>query len=471
MMKRVSSSPHLEANRRSMFDYSGLQKRLRAARSGGFFEDSCRLLMNSEHSIDTLRDICFRMSQISSDDPVFRTEREHLLRLLVEKESSLKDFGESNQSCTNEPPPPPPPSIEQMQLLVHLRGSEILTIKDEKTADIIIDEDVRRKLGQCICAHLERHRPFKSLEPNEKVLAAQDSGKQEDLLHCMIAENGIAPASVSDSGKVYSPVKLSSIKIESWVIRILFSTKSIQKTRTYFSKEFQHKDTDDIDCDKYVDRFAFDKVDTVTYIHFGRNVSRHVDRTSCMGPLEYDKSGLPLNKAEKTGYTGLGRLWRFGPNHLSIFIITRSFTLNTLECLIDKGEPGNIRRLPEIRNEIFNGNGSLPDRLLGDICRNVTDERGSGEDAEATSQRIHVLNCLRRQKPEIVHEGYLEDARNTDNAWIEATIYRYKDDPDNVLSLVQFRHPKSTLEWMKVSDCRRKDACLTLSSRKLLQSL
>ena len=38
-----------------------------------------------------------------------------------------------------------------------------------------------------------------------------------------------------------------------------------------------------------------------------------------------------------------------------------------------------------------------------------------------------------------IHEGYVDDPRNTDNAWLEAVVYHYHDDDGRLLGGVGFQ--------------------------------
>jgi len=54
---------------------------------------------------------------------------------------------------------------------------------------------------------------------------------------------------------------------------------------------------------------------------------------------------------------------------------------------------------------------------------------------QKTAERLKTLRSGATQ----FYEGYLDDARNTDNAWLEAIIVCYHDEDGNLLNDTEFK--------------------------------
>lgn len=52
-----------------------------------------------------------------------------------------------------------------------------------------------------------------------------------------------------------------------------------------------------------------------------------------------------------------------------------------------------------------------------------------------------------------IYSGYVDDPRNTDNAWIETTAYNFHDDSGDILSGIQFEagDDAGNVKWMDVN--------------------
>jgi ADP-ribose pyrophosphatase len=113
------------------------------------------------------------------------------------------------------------------------------------------------------------------------------------------------------------------------------------------------------------------------------------DRKSLHGPLKIDSDGYPLNPFGRTGLKGLGSLYRYGVNQTTRVIIFR---------IVDE----KFQFLLYFNN----GEWGLPN---GFLCEDmvITSEKGR----EFISKNLHFLG-----------HGYVDDARNTDNAWIESIV-------------------------------------------------
>ncbi|KAG8544923.1 hypothetical protein GDO81_021619 [Engystomops pustulosus] len=134
-----------------------------------------------------------------------------------------------------------------------------------------------------------------------------------------------------------------------------------------------------------------------------------LDFRSCLGTYQVE-NGLPLNPMGRTGLQGVGSLRWFGPNHSLHPVLTRWSTNKSgaankkmsrrmLEVLVVKLRRNELWALP---GGTLDPGEQLPLKFQSLLKRGYLSE---------------FLALLGAGK-EVFH-GYLDDPRNTDNAWIE----------------------------------------------------
>lgn len=119
---------------------------------------------------------------------------------------------------------------------------------------------------------------------------------------------------------------------------------------------------------------------------------------SLIGPIIYDELGLPLNPGGRTGICGRGNLTKWGVNLAADPIITR----------LDP-QSGKMQMLAIKRKD--NGQWAIPGGMVddGDSVGKTLEK----ELKEETGIDLKMNNAI------TVYKGYVDDPRNTDNAWIE----------------------------------------------------
>eukprot|EP00911_Craspedida_sp_UC1_P000284 UC1_evm3s216 len=164
------------------------------------------------------------------------------------------------------------------------------------------------------------------------------------------------------------------------------------------------------------------------------------DRLSATGNYAV-RNGVPLNPTGRSGLAGRGDLFHWGPNHCGYIMLTR-WARHTgteepvevdgkrvLEVLV--ASRGTVTSLPggQLRPE---GSESL------DKIRSIL-RRVANENAEAEARSGMLLFRLKQQIEahlgaggggggKGIFNGVAMDPRNTDNAWVEATVTRYHSD-------------------------------------------
>lgn len=152
-----------------------------------------------------------------------------------------------------------------------------------------------------------------------------------------------------------------------------------------------------------------------------------VDRRSYSGQYRI-VDGLPLNPMGRTGLTGQGNLGRWGPNHGIDSIVSRWKRLESGEIKQNNGKP--VLEFVAVKRDdsdswaltggLLDG-GEKPDSDAA--CRDFF-EKALGATAEFPLQQD-----LKKvfTNGELIYEGYVDDPRNTDNAWIETKAINYHD--------------------------------------------
>ena len=121
------------------------------------------------------------------------------------------------------------------------------------------------------------------------------------------------------------------------------------------------------------------------------------------GSIRHDGgSGEPLNPKGRTGICGRGGLYLWGPNHAADLLLTRfNAETKSLEALLIQRKSGQWA--------IPGGMLDPGESALQAAVRELKEEAGI---STTPPQRMWEL-----------HRGYVDDPRNTDNAWMETVVF------------------------------------------------
>lgn len=144
---------------------------------------------------------------------------------------------------------------------------------------------------------------------------------------------------------------------------------------------------------------------------------KEIVQQSFAGRLRHDEMGRALNPAGRTGIAGRGLLGKWGPNYAADPIIT----------WINHGE-NRVEMLAVQRRD--NGQWAIPGGMVD-----------KGEEISATLTRELAEETgvtLEMSRGRLIYQGYVDDPRNTDHAWMETTAKHLHLDPETArrLSLV-----------------------------------
>ena len=141
---------------------------------------------------------------------------------------------------------------------------------------------------------------------------------------------------------------------------------------------------------------------------------KEIPQQSFAGMLRHDAKGRALNPAGRTGIAGRGLLGKWGPNYAADPIIT---------CINRRDQ--SVEMLAVQRRD--NGQWAIPggmvdkgEEISGTLTRELMEETGVALDMSR--------GCL-------IYQGYVDDPRNTDHAWMETTAKHLHLDPETARRL------------------------------------
>ena len=143
-------------------------------------------------------------------------------------------------------------------------------------------------------------------------------------------------------------------------------------------------------------------------------------------------TGAPLNPRGRIGISGRGLLGCWGPNFAADTLVTR-YNPNTfeMEMLAIQRQSGEWA--------IPGGMVDKGEKVSGAAIRELAEESGLSVD----------INCAR-----LVYQGYVEDPRNTDNAWMESSLFHLHLSDDSVLGQTKIRPGSDArdAEWIPITE-------------------
>ncbi|MEU7769610.1 NUDIX domain-containing protein [Nocardia sp. NPDC049190] len=146
------------------------------------------------------------------------------------------------------------------------------------------------------------------------------------------------------------------------------------------------------------------------------------------------EGGYPMNPRGRTGLRGRGMLNKWGATQAADPIITRYNERGELEILLIKRKDTGEWALPGGKIDPGEQPWQAANRELGE---------------EAGVEGIQIDSSRVRQ----VYQGYVDDTRNTDNAWMETTAFHYHLNPSEAANVrVLAGSDAEKVQWTKVDD-------------------
>ncbi|CAJ0605328.1 unnamed protein product [Cylicocyclus nassatus] len=140
-------------------------------------------------------------------------------------------------------------------------------------------------------------------------------------------------------------------------------------------------------------------------------VDGKVNRESFVCEYSFDKDSRPINPIGRTGLRGRGALGRWGPNHAADPLVTRVKDGKLQFVAIERGDTGEWA-IP----------GGMVDagEIVSETLKREFSEETMGGKMEAQMEELWKEGVE-------IYKGYVDDPRNTDNAWMETTCMNFHD--------------------------------------------
>jgi ADP-ribose pyrophosphatase len=184
-----------------------------------------------------------------------------------------------------------------------------------------------------------------------------------------------------------------------------------------------------------------------------------INRKSYMGEYQIVDM-LPLNPLGRTGLRGRGVLGRWGPNHAADPIVTRWKRGKSHEVVLNLDTQKPILQFVAIQRQ-DTGEWAIPGGMV-DPGEMVT----STLKREFMEEALNVLesDSAEREKSEVmidkffdggedIYHGYVDDHRNTDNAWIETVAMNFHDENGTLVGAFPLcaGDDAVNVQWMDIS--------------------
>ena len=158
-----------------------------------------------------------------------------------------------------------------------------------------------------------------------------------------------------------------------------------------------------------------------------KDVTGLKERMTFEGPIEFDKAtGAPLNPRGRTGVAGRGLLGRWGPNHAADPIVTRHHpqTGKLQVVAVHREDTGQYAIPGGMSDAGAKWNKKMHDSFMAELTE--SDDVDGEMDGQAKQYFASQLEELfNGSEARVVYRGYVDDPRNTDNAWLETTAYHF----------------------------------------------
>ncbi|XP_071942447.1 transient receptor potential cation channel subfamily M member-like 2 isoform X2 [Antedon mediterranea] len=182
-----------------------------------------------------------------------------------------------------------------------------------------------------------------------------------------------------------------------------------------------------------------------------------VDRRSYL-QIYTVKDGLPLNPKGRTGMTGRGLLGRFGPNHAADPIATRWKLKTDGSPLLDKDKKVlEFIAIQRKDNQQWAIPGGMvePGQKVSETLKREFSEEALGQLSKSEEERAEIgehIKTLFSNGIEI-YRGYVDDPRNTDNAWMETVAMNFHDDTGAAFGEFKLEagDDAQSVRWQRVS--------------------
>lgn len=183
-----------------------------------------------------------------------------------------------------------------------------------------------------------------------------------------------------------------------------------------------------------------------------------INRKSHMGPYEI-KDNRPLNPKGRTGLKGRGLLGKWGPNHAADPIVTRWKLNKDNKKYINAISNRPILQFCAIQRKDC-GQWALPggmvdpgEKVSETLKREFMEEAlNSLETSEEQCKKDEEMIKSFFSNGVEIYKGYVDDPRNTDNAWMETVAVNFHDDAGSQVGKFDLKagDDAASVRWMDI---------------------
>jgi len=164
-------------------------------------------------------------------------------------------------------------------------------------------------------------------------------------------------------------------------------------------------------------------------------------------PVRFDELGRPLNPVGRTGMCNRGGLGKWGPNHAADPIVTR-------RCPDKPGTPLEvvvIKRRDTGEWAIPGGMVDAGELVSMTLRREFEEEAGNVPESERERFEDLAGRLFTEANGHEVYRGYVDDPRNTDNAWMETVAMHFHCSPElGKMLALHAGDDAADVQWLEV---------------------
>ncbi|GAB0089993.1 ADP-ribose pyrophosphatase, mitochondrial [Sergentomyia squamirostris] len=182
-------------------------------------------------------------------------------------------------------------------------------------------------------------------------------------------------------------------------------------------------------------------------------VDNGVNRVSYMGNYRIVEN-LPQNPIGRTGIYGRGILGRWGPNHAADPIVTQWKRDDNGDVVKDSSTGRPLLQMCAILRRDC-AEWAIPGGMVDPGEKvSVTLKREFTEEALNCGKAPEEVEKFFQQDGEEVYRGYVDDPRNTDNAWMETLAVNFHDDTGDFVGgfKLEAGDDAARVKWADISE-------------------
>ena len=184
-----------------------------------------------------------------------------------------------------------------------------------------------------------------------------------------------------------------------------------------------------------------------------------MNRQSYVKDYKLNELCQPLNPIGRTGIIGRGLLGRWGPNHAADPIVTRWKRNGTGALEIDRKTEKPILQFIAIErrdSKLWALPGGMVDseEKISETAKREFMEEALNALEKTDEEKEEMEANLNKffERGEEVYRGYVDDPRNTDNAWMETIAMNFHDEDGSTVGEIHLKagDDASNVRWIDV---------------------